>query len=167
MKRAFTLVELLVVIAVVCLLVSVLVTAAAKARIAALSAVCQARVRDLTSCVVTTCDQRRELVPPSGGLFEDQFDLTHKAWTCPQQGQGVWSAVQQRYIEVPSYRYLADDYALSAPSATQWRRPQSPRQAYAEMERFPTRRIIVEENGTPHGGGWAGLWDRSVISLNP
>ncbi len=65
-RRAFTLVELLVVISIIALLISLLLPALAQAKQSAISIQCQARLRSLGQLTIEYADSYEGFYPPSG-----------------------------------------------------------------------------------------------------
>jgi prepilin-type N-terminal cleavage/methylation domain-containing protein len=79
--RAFTLVELLVVIGIIALLISILLPALGKARLAAQAAACQSNLRQIGIGMRMYAEANKSWLPTSG----EDGDATTTAITCPDQ----------------------------------------------------------------------------------
>jgi prepilin-type N-terminal cleavage/methylation domain-containing protein len=72
-RRAFTLVELLVVIGIIALLVSILLPALNKARAAANKVACASNIRQLTVATLIYANENKQVFPRAGGLNQAMF----------------------------------------------------------------------------------------------
>ena len=102
-RRAFTLVELLVVILIISILIALLLPALAKARRLALRVACSANVRSLTMATIMYADDNRDVLMDQGmwrmgsvGIYDfgpntSLLNFFHEYLNVPEQYTGVYS----------------------------------------------------------------------------
>ena len=153
---AFSLLELLVVVAIAAIAASMLAAVVGRARAAARSTACSLKVRDLGFSAVGVCTDRREVIDRAGG-FVAELEIPEAGWVCPEQRSAR---------PYPSYSFLGSDYRSQTSPFARNCRPVSGRQAFDAIERSAPLPIVREENALAHGDarrfGWQALWDRSV-----
>ncbi len=98
-KKAFTLVELLVVISIIAILVSVLLPALGKARKQAHAIVCLANLRSMGYALVMYAEDNDEYLPTATGQFNFSQTQTQTNTNQPILSQGKWIGQLTPYAE--------------------------------------------------------------------
>ena len=106
--RAFTLVELLVVISIIALLVSILLPALSKARESARTVICATNLRNVGMAIIYYADDNNNFLPPGFG-FEG---MQGTAW----EHNNYWSVAVSEYINPQQDVYHSSAEAMHCPT---------------------------------------------------
>ena len=88
LRRAFTLVELLVVIGIIAILIGILLPGLARARQAGLRAACLSNQRQLATCLLLYATENRGWMPPNGpGDNASSTYILRRPWPNPNPGE--------------------------------------------------------------------------------
>lgn len=132
-RRAFTLVELLVVIGVIALLIGILLPALIAARRAAQKAACLSNVQQLTKAVLLYVNDNRGYLPEAGSSNSEESLLSPRFI-----GQPAWTTIAPNTCVLPSISALLEKYLDK--SGKLWQCPASDESEF------------VMTGGDPYGG---------------
>ena len=120
-RRAFTLVELLVVIGIIAVLIGILLPALNKARASAQAAVCMSNLHQLGIGFTIYCDQNKGLIPQKGPDGSNNADnaFAPSGGVAGVDDPSLWfNAVTSSMGRKSYYQMLLDDQAGNAPAPT-------------------------------------------------
>jgi len=124
--RGFTLVELLVVVAIICLLLSILTPSLARSKELVRRVICLSNMRVTIQACFSYAGAWRGSIPPSqaadGSLAAYSFDAKN-SFTQPMQPMGVGLTVTAKYLSVEQLPTLLHCASLDTRAATVWNTP--------------------------------------------
>jgi len=165
-RKAFTLVELLVVVGIIVLLVAILIPSLTRARGQARSAVCQSNLHQLDQAFEASYNRR---VAGGGGQFVDAGALyprgpqwpgtpmdstgTEGIYKCPEdETMPAWSSLSNlKYLPPPSFGVTVD---LSAPDNGMWIMSR-----WGEDQTGSYKEFLIQDDGSVAGMSWHGWID--------
>ena len=141
--RAFTLVELLVVIGIIAILISVLLPALARAKHQATSAQCLSNLRQIGQAAIMYANENRGYLPPSAGL--DSYLVKFKWWN-PGNKQWITRDSMAKFVKgnVKVFYCPANTLPKRKDGTGIWAEPPEPSDFYDTSDSTLT--------------GWMGYW---------
>jgi prepilin-type N-terminal cleavage/methylation domain-containing protein len=123
-RRAFTLVELLVVISIIAVLLAILMPSLQKAKQQAQSVICKTRIRDIGKALSLYAIDNSDAVPPSGLSKAEaaSYAASHK-----DTREGMWLRRLVKYYDIlkgknPPLKEFASFKLLRCPSQQKWQK---------------------------------------------
>ncbi len=113
-RRAFTLVELLVVISIIALLIAMLLPALAKAHKLALRVVCSSNIRSLLQGVLIYASDQRNQFPPS---YQGNYPIGGLGSYQANQQWGFALLYSEKILNDPAFMYCPDPAPALAPTS--------------------------------------------------
>jgi prepilin-type N-terminal cleavage/methylation domain-containing protein/prepilin-type processing-associated H-X9-DG protein len=156
MKKGFTLVELLVVIAVIAILAALLFPVFAAARERGRQAACASNLKQIGTALHLYAQDWEEDFPPSLlGLVSDPTDLYHSRLDryLPKTSDGVWICPSETKTEYLT-TYRQNDQFFQAPDDVKCFQPTDPPRSLASVKQTSSTIMVTELRGNYHGWDW-------------
>lgn len=142
--RAFTLVELLIALAVIALLISIALPALARSVRFAKATACTAGLKQITTLTIALADERQAMPEGEGAFPLDALEAPARAWRCPLD-----SRLASSPSRASSYTYLGLETFETRRDASKREKALAAKQAYRKFTLDPASPIFKEVDHTP------------------